>query len=204
MPSNNFYRPQRSLYDNLSTKVLTLTNFAWFLAGLLVLILVTLLVKGVGKIGSNEYPYTIQSINSITLDQKLRDTRTIGSLVFLYDSKCTNCPKEMDSLLNLRSLEESGKLALHFISMDADPLDTMTFLEQRKVPESMITYYVPPEGRTAIAATLEDHGVVKVNFDFPHTMLFNNDGKLIVEYRGYVRSQEISRTLQLYQLKSRF
>lgn len=202
MPSNSPYRPQRNLYENVTTRLLTLTNFAWFLSAVLVLIMLTLVVKGVGKVsGDSEYPYTIQSINSLQLSQKLRDANTLASLVLLYDSKCANCAREVDSLLNLRSKEAEGKLTLFFVSMDDDPKDTMRFLEERNVPESMITYYVPPVGRTALAATLEDHGAAKVTADYPHTLLFNNKGRLIVEYRGYVRSQQITRTLQLYQLR---
>lgn len=206
MPLNNpHYRPQRSLYQTVTTKWLTLTNFAWFLGGVLTLIMLVLMAKSakVLGVGADEYPYDLVAIRGTQLDARLRNTRTMGTLVFLYDSKCKNCAKEMDSLLNLRSLEEKNQIALIFISMDEKPIDAMNFLEEQRVPESMVTYYVAPEARVNIKTVLDNHGTPGVDYQFPHTILFGNDGRMIVEYKGYVRSQEIMRTLQLYKIQNR-
>lgn len=104
----------------------------------------------------------------------------------------------MDSLLNLRNYEKDNQIALFFISLDEMPTETMAFLESRHVPESMVTYYVAPQSRGNIKTVLENHGTTPIAFTFPHTLLFNNSGGLIMEYKGYIRGQEIMRTLNLY------
>ncbi|MCH2546251.1 MAG: hypothetical protein MK052_01385 [Alphaproteobacteria bacterium] len=197
------YRPEKSLYERLTTQWLTLTNFAWFLGAVLVIIMLVLMFKSakVLGVGQKEYPYELVGVTATQLDSHLNTARAMGSVVFLYDSKCTNCPKEMDSLLNLRAFEKDKQIALFFVSMDDDPVSTMNFLEKQNVPESMITYYASPEDRQFIANSLKRRGSVAVDLTYPHTLLFNSAGKLIVEYKGYVRSQEIMRTLKLYKMQ---
>jgi hypothetical protein len=204
MPLNNpHYRPQRSLYETVTSKWLTLTNFAWFLGILLAIVMAVLIAKSakVLGVGGKEYPYELVALTGTQLDYNLRSARTMGSLVFMYDSNCKGCDKEMDSLLNLRSYEENNQISLYFISLDENPVDTMTYLEKQRVPESMVTYHVSPDTRNAVKTVLENHGTTPIKFEFPHTMLFSNSGQLIVEYKGYVRSQEIMRTLQLFKLQ---
>lgn len=201
----NHPRPRRSLYYTVTTQWLTPTNFAWFLAAALVIVLSVLAVNSarVLGLGENRYPHTLVAMNGTALDAALRNANTLGTVVFLYDSQCTGCDRQIVSLLNLRSAEEEGFVSLYFLSMDNTPEETLAFLQDQHVPESMKTYYVSPGMRVNITTILSHRGSMALDSRFPHTLLFNNTGQLIVEYKGYVRAQEILRTLNLYRSSRR-
>lgn len=198
--STNQPRPQRSLYSTITTRWLTPTNFAWFLAAVLSAVLIALAVNSarVLGIGETRYPYILTAMSGTSLDAGLRNSNALGTVVFLYDSKCTGCDRQMASLLNLRSAEKEGFVSLYFLSMDNTPEETMAFLHNQRVPTSMKTYYISPETRVNITTILSHRGSMALDSKYPHTLLFNNTGQLIVEYKGYVRAQEILRTLNLY------
>lgn len=206
MPSpTNHPRIRHSLYRTITTRWLTPTNFAWFLAGLLAVVLLVLAVNSARVLGMGEtrYPYTLVAMSGTTLDTKLRNANTLGTVVFLYDSKCAGCDRQLASLVNLRSAEDEGFVSLYFLSMDNTPEETMAFLHDQRVPTSMKTYYISPETRVNITTILSHRGSMALDSKYPHTLLFNNTGQLIVEYKGYVRAQEILRTLNLYRSSRR-
>lgn len=203
LPTNH-PRPRRPLYHTINRRM-TPTNFAWFLAVVLAVVLLILTINSARLLGAgeNRYPHTLVAMNGSALDAKLRNSNTLGTVVFLYDSKCTGCDRQMASLLNLRSAAEEGFVSLYFLAMDNTPEKTMAFLQSQRVPESMKTYYVSPETRVNITTILSHRGSMALDSKFPHTLLFNNTGQLIVEYKGYVRAQEILRTLNLYRSSRR-
>lgn len=195
------FRPQRSLTDAIA-RWLTLSHFAWFLAVALVVMLGVIGVKSAQKIQSSSgSPYTLTAMTGTTLDIALRDMQTRNALVFLFDARCGElCDKQLAALLNLRQMQESGALALFLVALDDTPQDTVRYLESIRWPASMPVHYAAPEERNSIGRTLERLGSGSVRFTYPHTLLFAKPRKLITEYKGYVRSQEISRTLQLHRM----
>lgn len=196
--ANKIYRPQRTLYDVIVTRWLTLTNFAWFLAAVLAGVLLLLAVKGAGKLGGDDgQPYTLVAMTGASLDMTLRDMETKNAVVMLYDANCRDCEKQISTLLNLRSLQESKELGIYIISLDDKPETTMQYLESIDLPESMVTYYGGGPGRADIGRTLERIGSSDVDFSYPHSLLIGKGRKFIIEYKGYVRSQEIQRTIKL-------
>lgn len=202
MTNTPHFRPQKPLYDVIVDKWLTLTNFAWFLTAVLAFVLLMLAVNSAEKLsGSKEYPYQLLAMNGGTLDMTLRDMPTKGAVVMLYDTSCGElCEKQISTLLNLRDMEKKNELKLMLLSMDDSPEATMQYLEKIRLPESMVTYYVAPEDRSAVKSTLDRTGSSGVDYKYPHTLLIRKPRKLVVEYKGYVRSQEIVRSMRLHSM----
>jgi thioredoxin-related protein len=192
-------------------RLMTPTNFAWFLVAVLGVILLILAVNSMQKIsggGKKAYPHDIIGLSSSLLRQYLGNPQTTATLVTLYTSdNCEYCDEQLEALLNLRSLEKERKLKIYAISTDANPEDTAKYLMQKRIPESFTTYYAAPQTMRSISIDLEQMGSTNIRRErknpFPHTMLFNERGKLIVEYSGYVRSEQVVRTLKLYALRKK-
>lgn len=195
------FRPQKSLTDRIA-KWLTLSTFAWFLAVVLVGILAFLAVKGAEKLSDNGYPYTLVAMDGKTLDLSLRDMPAKNAVVLLFNAKCGDlCDKQIDTLLNLRPMEENGSLRLLLIALDDDPLATMRYLESIDFPQSMRVYYTAPAARAQLLQTLERIGSGTARkMAYPHSMIIAKPRKFIVEYQGYIRSQEIMRTIRLHNM----
>lgn len=202
MNNTPHFRPQKPLYDVIVEKWLTLTNFAWFLTAVLVFVLLMLAINSAKKLaGDEEYPYQLVAMSGSTLDMTLRDMDTKSAVVMLYDSTCGEmCEKQISTLLNLRELEGKNEMKLMLLSMDDTPEATMEYLKKIRLPETMVTYYVNPEGRNAVKTTLDRTGSTGVDYSYPHTLLIGKPRKMIVEYKGYVRSQEIVRSQRLNSL----
>lgn len=195
------FRPQKSLTDKVA-KWLTLSTFAWVLAVVLVGVLAFLAVKGAEKLSDKGYPYTLIAMDGKTLDLSLRDMKTKNAVVLLFNAKCGElCGKQIDTLLNLRPMEENGAMRLFFIALDDDPLATMRYLESIDFPQSMAAYYTAPTGRAKLLQTLERIGSVSARKQaYPHSMIIAKPRKFIVEYQGYIRSQEVMRTIRLHNM----
>lgn len=201
-PHKRHTRPRKPLYDVIVTRWLTLTHFAWFLAAVLALVLGVLAVKSADRLGrKGEYPYTLVAMTATHLDMHLRDMRAKGAVVMLYDANCGDCGKQINSLLNLRALQGGGELDIIILSLDDAPETAMRYLDSINLPESMVTYYAGTTERAAIGRTLERIGSTRVTFSYPHTLLVGKGRKVITEYKGYIRSQEIIRTLRLHSMK---
>lgn len=195
------FRPQKSLADRIA-KWLTLSSFAWFLAVLLVGLMVFLGIKGAQKLGDNGYPYRLVAMDGKTLDLTLRDMKSKNALVLLFDANCGElCDKQINSLLNLRPMEENGTLQLMLIALDKDPHDTMAYLESIDLPQSVTVYYSSPENCEGVLDTLERIGSGSVRkMAYPHSILIAKPRKFIMEYPGYIRSQEVMRTIRLHNM----
>lgn len=194
-----YTRPHRTFYDTV-TRWLTPTGFAWFLAGLLSVMLLVLAIKGAHKLSDDAPPYRLLAMSGATLDMTLRDMETAYAVVLLYDAACHDCEKQIDTLLNLRSLTQKKELGIYIISLDATPETAVEYLKAIGMPESMATYYAGEAARAELGKTLERIGSAHVDFQYPHTLLIGKGRKFIIEYKGYVRSQEILRTIKLNNL----
>lgn len=195
------FRPEQSLVDTIATRWLTLTNFAWFLAAVLTVVLVVLGVKSAEKLSAGSIPYRILAMDGVTLDMELRDMPTQNAVVVLFSAACGDaCEKQVSTLLNLRGHQEKDGFSLYFIAMDDRPEDTLAYLKSIDFPESMTAYYAAPQAHASIRDTLMRIGSPNVNFTYPQSFLVTKPRKLVMEYQGYVRAQEILRTLRLHKL----
>jgi hypothetical protein len=194
------FRPQKSLVNIIADKWLTPSGFAWFLAFMLAFLMLTLAVKGAQKLSSNSYQLT--AMNAVTLDMTLRDMDSNGALVYLFDADCgSDCEKQLDSFLNLRSQQESGEISLFFIAMDDKPEDSIAFLSKMNFPDSLTVYYAAPDEHQRIASTLERIGSTGVPLKYPHSFVIGKNRKFISEYKGYIRAQEVVRTLRMFKIR---
>lgn len=155
-----------------------------------------LLAGKVISIASRPPAYQLTGIDRAMLTKELENTGAANTLTLFYEVGCKNCDVQIKHFLEMAARNPKTTRTL-IISLDESAVETGLYLREIGVPDSITTYYAPPEAQVGISALLRKIGSGGI-LRLPHTVVTKPDGTLLVEFSGYVRAREMQRTLNLF------
>lgn len=163
---------------------------------IIMVVSLALLAGKVVSIASRPPAYQLMGVDRTTLTKALENTEATNTLTLFYEVDCKNCDVQIKHFLEMAARNPETTRAL-IISLDESAIKTGLYLREIGVPDSITTYYAPPEAQVGISALLRKMGSGGI-LRLPHTIVTKPDGTLLVEFSGYVRAKQMQRTLDLF------
>ncbi|MBM3617743.1 MAG: redoxin domain-containing protein [Alphaproteobacteria bacterium] len=164
-------------------------NKGLFATAVLGFVLLILLSTGIKRALFSDNPLAFVSATPKQIEDSLKYTNKLSSLVFIFDSKCLPCKRQLSSFESLYANVRSGELNMVLISFDESPDTAADFLRLHKLPAEIVPFYAEPENREPLKALLKSYGA-QMN-GVPFIGLFNKQGALMDQYTPVVSAQQI-------------
>lgn len=172
-------------------------NRGIFAAAVLGFVLIITLSIGINRALNPDHPLTFVSMNAGKLEQTLRTTKKLSSLVIVYDAACEPCKRQLKAIRPLYANVVSGELDLVLVSFDTTPDAAAELLKEYRLPLQVVPYYAAEQDREQIVQTLRAKGVISAKTP-PYTSIFTNRGALVAEYPSLVSAQSIRSVFSIF------
>lgn len=167
-------------------------RFGFIAIAVLTLVLLFIGGKAINRAFDKTPLFKFVAIDGYALEQGLRSTNKLSSLVILYDSNCEDCTRQIRYLEPLFSKANNGQINFILVAFNDNPNNAASYFKKFNFSQEVTPYYAGED----ILKAFDKLGIRQIN-SLPVTALFDNRGRLVMHYPSVVTAEDIQENLNI-------
>lgn len=141
----------------------------------------------------------VELIQATKLSDVIKEKSAKKKLVVIYTTWCPYCKRQMPELAKLASDDTARNLQIILVALDGDENKVRQFLARYNIAGAR-NYLISEETRQSMPSVMFSH---QAAFDgsIPYGALFDEEGNIIKQYKGFVDAFKVDEDLSLPALR---